>query len=920
MIIIFIVSMILWSLIQTLLGLYPTLLWFQNLGFDSVFWISLLAKAKIVALFTLLFIIIVSINVAIARKIGKKSRILKQVNTNRGFDNFINQIRRNLGENVADNNNPPIIEVEEASPEQEKRFTLFWMLGITVFGIFAGLGAIVQWEIFLKFINQTTFNIIDPIFNKDISFYIFTLPFYEFLQGYLNFTLFATLISCIWIYINDRALGINLKGLQFSKGAKAHLALLLAIVMLIVAWGIYLNIFDLLYSERGVVFGASYTDIHAQILGYNMEIYAAVLTAILLIIFIFRGSLVLPISGAVIFLIVTLLMGSIYPAIIQSWRVNPNEITMEQPYIKHNIEFTRKGFGLDNIEEEKFAVADNLSIRSLNANQKTIQNIRLLDPRPLKKTYRQLQEIRLYYEFADVDVTRYGLKSGYRQVMSSPREIDVSQLPTKAQSWINQKLKYTHGYGLCLSPVNQITTGGLPNFFVKDIPPVSTDNNLKIDRPEIYYGEKTNNYVIVNTKEQEFDYPKGDTNVYATYKGKGGVKVNSLLGKLLFAIKFGDMKILLTGYIDNDSRFMFDRNIKTRVSKIAPFLAYDSDPYLVINDGKLCWILDGYTLSNLYPYSEPAGRFNYIRNSVKVVIDAYDGMIDFYISDSTDPIIATYSKIFPKLFKPLSKLPEGLKQHLRYPYDLFMVQADKYATYHMQDPQVFYNQEDLWNLPKENYAGTEQAMEAYYTIMRLPKERKEEFLLMLPFTPNNKSNMIAWLAARCDGDNYGKLIVYKFPKDKLVYGPMQIEARIDQETEISKQLSLWGQKGSRVIRGNLLAIPIEESLLYVEPLYLEASAGELPELKRVIVAYQDRIAMEETLGGALQNIFSGKIRTTTSAGVPADVSTSLKGLASNALDLYNKAMGSLRQGNWNSFGQRIDSLGEALRKIKSRAK
>jgi len=927
-IILFLSIMFLWSGIQALLNIYPTYLWFQNLGFDSVFWITMLAKFKVAIVFSLLFIAIVGANVLLARRIGKGSRKLKKINFNTGFDSFFKQIRRNLGEEFGasnNNDNKPIIEVEELSPEEEKKHNLFWIAGITIFGIIIGLGTITQWEIFLKALNATSFNLADPIFNKDISFYMFTLPFYKFLQGFISFALFAALIGSIWIYINDRALGINLRGLQFGKGAKTHLALLLAIVMLVVACGIYLNIFDLLYSERGVVFGASFTDIHAQILGYNMEIYAAILTAILLIIFIFRGSLLLPISGIVIFLAVTLLMGSVYPAIIQSWRVNPNEITMEQPYIKHNIEFTRKGFGLDNVEEEKFAVKDNLSINKLNLNRKTIQNIRLLDPRPLKKTYRQLQEIRLYYEFADVDVTRYNLESGYRQVMSSPREMDVTQLPEKAQSWINQRLKYTHGYGLCLSPVNQITTGGLPNFFVKDIPPVSSEKDLNIDCPEIYYGEKTNNYVIVNTKEQEFDYPKGDSNVYTTYKGSGGVQINSLLGKLLFAIKFNDTKILLTGYIDGQSRVMFDRNIKKRVKQIAPFIAYDSDPYMVVNQGKLCWILDGYTLSNLFPYSEPAGqgysKFNYIRNSVKVVIDAYDGMVDFYISDPKDPIIATYSKIFPKLFKPISEFPKGLKQHIRYPYDLFMVQAAKYSAYHMLDPQVFYNQEDLWSIPNENYAGSEQPMEAYYTIMRLPKEKKEEFLLMLPLTPNNKSNMIAWLAARCDGDNYGKLIVYKFPKDKLVYGPMQIEARIDQETEISKQLSLWGQKGSRVIRGNLLAIPIEESILYVEPLYLEASEGELPELKRVIVAYKDRIAMEETLNGALQNIFSGKIKTSSAVQTTAErVSGSLKSLADEALNLYNKALGSLKSGNWNSFGDRIENLGETLRRLKSRAK
>ncbi|MFH1258713.1 MAG: UPF0182 family protein, partial [Elusimicrobiota bacterium] len=452
----------------------------------------------------------------------------------------------------------------------------------------------------------------------------------------------------------------------------------------------------------------------------------------------------------------------------------------------------------------------------------------------------------------------------------------------------------------------------------------STEKSLEITRPEIYYGEKTDNYVIVNTKEQEFDYPKGDANVYSTYQGTGGVKVGSLLGKMLFAIKFNDLKILLTGYIDGQSRVMFNRNILERARAVAPFLAYDSDPYMVIDQGKLFWVLDAYTLSNKYPYSDPAGsgytQYNYIRNSVKIVIDAYNGTMDFYIADSTDPIIKTYQKIFPTLFKPIAAMREGIKKHLRYPYDLFMIQANKYSAYHMQDPQVFYNQEDLWNIPKENYAGAEQPMEAYYSIMRLPNEKREEFLLMLPFTPNNKSNMISWMAARCDEKEYGKLIVYKFPKKKLIYGPMQIEARIDQETEISKQLSLWGQKGSRVLRGNLLAIPIEQSLIYVEPLYLEASEGELPELKRVIVSYNDKIAMEESLEEALQSVFSGKVSTSAAPETAAQKETfNVKKLAGQALQLYDQALGSLKSGNWNGFGESIHNLGAKLRDLESKA-
>ena len=516
-------------------------------------------------------------------------------------------------------------------------------------------------------------------------------------------------------------------------------------------------------------------------------------------------------------------------------------------------------------------------------------------------------------DFSDVDVDRYNIDGKYQQVMLSARELRVDKLPVKARTWVNQHLKFTHGYGACLSPVNKQTSEGLPDLIVKDIPPI-TKTNLKIDRPEIYYGEETNEYVVVNTTEKEFDYPKGDKNVYASYKGKGGVRISSFLKRLAFAVKYGDIKILLTDYITTDSRIMFDRSIRARVRKIAPFLSYDRDPYIVISKGKMFWIQDAYTVSDLFPYSEPSGsgfnKFNYIRNSVKIVVDAYNGDVTYYIVDEKDPIAKTFQKIYPTLFKPLAQMPQDLKKHLRYPYDLFMIQSAKYATYHMQDPQVFYNQEDLWNFPKEIYAGSEQMMDAYYIIMRLPEEKREEFLLMLPFTPNNKDNMIAWLAARSDMPNYGKLIVYKFPKDKLVYGPKQIEARIDQQTEISQQFTLWGQVGSRVIRGNLLAIPIEQSILYIEPIYLEASSGELPELKRVIAAYGKNVVMAETLDGALSGVFSGRVSTT--ARYTAPVGLGQKGLAKKALEIYNQARSKLRQGNFADFGDRLRDLKKIL--------
>jgi uncharacterized membrane protein (UPF0182 family) len=638
--------------------------------------------------------------------------------------------------------------------------------------------------------------------------------------------------------------------------------------------------------------------------------------AALFIFYIFRSDWRIPVAGIGAYFVVAVVMGGIYPAIVQNLQVNPSEISLEAPYIKNGIKFTRIGYGLDKIEEKEFAADETLTARDLRRNALTVSNIRLWDNRPLIKTYRQLQGIRLYYDFTDVDIDRYRINGKYQQVMLSARELKVGKVSEKAQTWVNQHLKFTHGYGVCMSPVNKQTPEGLPDLIIKDIPP-ETKTNLKITRPEIYYGEETNNYVLVNTTEKEFDYPKGNKNVYANYKGKGGVQISSLLRRLAFTITFSDLKILLTDYITNDSRIMFDRNIHRRVRKVAPFFKYDRDPYMVISEGKQFWIQDAYTTSDLFPYSDPTGsgynRFNYIRNSVKIVIDAYNGDMDFYVIDEKDPIVKTYQKIYPALFKPLAEMPKDLQKHMRYPYDLFMVQVHKYASFHIQDPQVFYNQEDLWHTPNEIYSSKEQPMDGYYIIMKLPEEKKEEFLLMLPFTPQNKDNMIAWLAARSDMPNYGKLIVYRFPKDKLVYGPMQIEARIDQQTEISQQFTLWGQGGSRVIRGDLLAIPIEQSILYVEPIYLEASTGEIPELKRVIVSYGKNVVMRETLDQALSDVFSGRVTARRRATVSTGLNT--RQLAQKAMRLYNEAYSQLRQGNLARFDEKLREMRQVLQNM-----
>ncbi|MGH7831398.1 MAG: UPF0182 family protein, partial [Candidatus Binatia bacterium] len=544
-----------------------------------------------------------------------------------------------------------------------------------------------------------------------------------------------------------------------------------------------------------------------------------------------------------------------------------------------------------------------------------IKNIRLWEHRPLLATYAQLQEIRTYYKFVDVDNDRYMIDGTYRQVMLSSRELSHQHLPSRI--WINEHLTYTHGYGVVFGPVNQVTREGLPEFFIKDIPPVS-NVPIKVTRPEIYYGDLANDYVFVKTKAQELDYPAGDQNVYTNYSGNGGVPLRSFWRKLLFSARFGTLRILLSNDLVPDSRILYNRQIQERIHKIAPFITFDRDPYLVIaQGGRLFWIIDGYTTTDRYPYSEPTGRLgNYIRNSVKAVVDTYDGTVNFYLSDPEDPVILAYAKAFPGLLKPMEQMPDDLRAHIRYPQDLFTVQARMYSTYHMQDPQVFYNKEDLLSIPRKTVQGVEQEIEPYYTIMRLPGEKKEEFVLLLPFTPNKRDNMRAWLAARSDPPHYGKLIALDFPKAKLIYGPKQIDARIEQDAYISQQLSLWSQRGSQVIRGSLLAIPIEKSLLYVQPLYLAAEKGSLPELKRVIVAFGNQIAMEETLEQSLQRIFSGRgVRDAAQALVPPEVVRGDKSLGARALEHYNRAQELLRQGNWAGYGEELKRLEAVLREM-----
>jgi len=783
-------------------------------------------------------------------------------------------------------------------------------------GWVAGLSLKNNWLSFLYYFHRVDAGYSDPIFGKDVSFYLFTLPAYEIISSLLMFILVTSLAISALNYLLKGAVFMTQRGIILERSASTHLSVIGFLIFLVLAFKTYTGMYTILSSSHGHVAGATYTDVHAVIPFLKARIVIALASAVLLISNIFLRRTLIFIGTAVLYLAVSFIGTSVYPAIIQKFVVAPNELVKETPYITHNISSTRKGFGLDRVEERDISGSTTITRDDITKNSATIKNIRLWDHRPLLDTFSQIQEIRTYYDFTMVGNDRYLINGEYRQTMLSPRELSAESIPTR--NWINETLSFTHGYGLTLGPVNQVTPEGLPVLLIKDIPPVSTVANIKVSRPEIYYGKLSSKYVIVNTKSKEFDYPSGEANVFTEYSGTRGVVIDSFFKKLAFSVHYGSLKLFLSNDITGKSRILFNRNILERVSKVMPFLTFDHDPYMVVSDdGQLYWIYDAYTMSRRFPYSQPVGNgMNYIRNSVKVTINAYDGSMKFYMADKDDPILRTIHGIFPGTLQPMSEMPADLRKHIRYPLDIFGIQTMVYSTYHMEVPQIFYNKEDQWEIPA--MGKSEELMEPYYTIMKLPEEKKEEFILMLPFTPKKKDNLSAWMVARSDGEHYGKLVVYRFPKDRLVYGPKQIVARINQDTEISRQISLWDQRGSQAIQGTLLVIPIENSLIYVQPLYLRADKGKIPELKRVVVAYENRIAMEETLDAALSRIFgdvrvSEEVVPSKSLRLPAVKEE--KGLASSAREHFDRAMNAQREGNWALYGEEIRKLGEIIKKM-----
>ncbi len=752
-----------------------------------------------------------------------------------------------------------------------------------------------QWIRILPSLQPTSFGLTEPVFNQDISAYIFNLPALEILEfAIAGISLYGFLAVLLTYLLSGSSLSDG-KFRGISRQQQRHLYGLGGVFMLVVSFSYWLNRYELLYSPRGISYGASYTDVAVQLPVYTGLSVLALAIAVYLLARTWKlprhaASRKPVVIAVIIYLVMAIGLGLVLPNAVQSLIVQPNELERERLYIQRTIALTREAFGLDVIDAQVFNPEGKLTEKSIQDNELTIRNIRLWDQQPLLATNRQLQQIRLYYSFPDADIDRYRIglgkvanrqSSNQQQIIIAARELDYSAVPAEAKPWVNKHLIYTHGYGFTLSPVNRVGAGGLPEYFIKDIgvtagTPLTTSSqdirdSIPIGKPRLYYGENTDTYVMTGTKVKELDYPSDNDNVYNIYDGRGGVRLDALWRRFMFAVYLHDWRMAVTPEILPDTKLLFRRNILNRVKAIAPFLQYDSDPYLVaanaqndVNDpSKLFWIIDAYTTSDRYPYSDIGNEgLNYIRNSVKVIVDAYHGNVNFYIADTRDPIITTWSKIFPALFQPLSAMPSELQQHLRYPVDQFKIQSERLMTYHMTDPQVFYNREDQWQIPNEVYGNKSLPVKPYYLITSLPNVPFEEFILLLPFTPNERPNLVAWLAARSDGENYGKLLLYTFPKQILVYGPEQIEARINQDPVISQQISLWNRQGSRAIQGNLLIIPIEQSLLYVEPIYLESTQNRLPTLVRVVVAYENRIVMAQTLQQAIAAIFKPEATTT----------------------------------------------------------
>jgi uncharacterized membrane protein (UPF0182 family) len=894
------------SVARAIATFFTNYLWFESIDLTSVWFKILLTKTVLVAVTSLIAFAFIFINLRLAVRATPVMDI---------FESFENQ--------------DPLSRFRAWTNERFLRYRLIGAVGLS---LFLGAGASQLWEQVLLFLNQKSFGITEPVFNYDVSTYVFGLPLYRlFVSWGFQLVIFTSLIILLFFVATG---AVQLRPGRFpdvSSGAKAHLSVLLAFIALLKAFAYRLDALELLYSPRGKVFGASYTDVVAHLPALNLLILISLFGAILLLVNIRRRGWLLPATAISLWLAVSIIVGGLVPAAIQRFRVVPDELNKELPYVANHIDYTRLAYNLNTIEEKSFEASPNLTSSDIADNAQTVDNIRLWDPTVLAETYSQLQEIRAYYALDEVDVDRYEINGELTQVMVSARELDQTNLP--AVGWVNQRLQYTHGFGVVFSPANNVASQGQPDFYVKGVPATSTVSELEVEQPRIYFGESADSleYVVVNSLQDEVDYPlstEGQSVAYTNYSGEGGVGIGSFFRRLGFSLRYSELNLLISNQLSDDSKLIMERNIVSRVKKGAPFLYTDNDPYLALIDGQLFWIIDMYTVSDKYPYAQPADtrrinensglpmNFNYLRNSVKAVVNAYDGTLNYYVVDEEDPIIQSYVDIFPELFSSKSEMSSELLDHIRYPEDLFTIQSDMYRDYHMIDPRVFYADEDPWVIPTDSSTTPRVAtlrgefteigfkpMLPYYLLMNLPGETDLSYLIFQPFNPENRPNMQSFLVADADPENYGQLIDFRLPKGEFVDGPSQVATRINQDPDISQIFTLLDQQGSSVIKGNLFVVPINQSILYYQPIYLQGEQNPLPEFKFVVVVFQDRIIMEETLSEALDSIFGEGILEDTQ---DENDSESPLDLLQKASDAFDKAQEELIAGNLGKYQELIE--------------
>jgi len=900
------VAIIGFSVARAIATFFTNYLWFDSVNLNSVWIKILLTKGALVGATSLLAFIFIFTNLRLAVRATPVMDI---------FESFESQ--------------DPLSRFRAWTNERFLRYRLWGSIGLS---LFLGAGASQLWEQVLLFLNQQSFGVTDPVFQADVSRYVFGLPLYRlFVSWGFQLVIFTSLIIVLF-FVATGALQLRQGRLpEVSSGAKAHLSVLLAFIAILKAFAYRLDSMELLYSPRGKVFGASYTDVIAHLPALNLLILISLFGAVLLLVNIKRRGWLLPATAISLWLAVSIIVGGLVPAAIQRFRVVPDELNKELPYVENHIDYTRLAYGLDSIEEKSFAASPDLSQDDISNNKQTVDNIRLWDPTVLAETYSQLQEIRAYYALQEVDVDRYRINGELTQVMVAARELDQTNLP--AVGWVNERLQYTHGFGVVFSPANNVASQGQPDFYVKGVPATTTVAELEVEQPRIYFGESADSveYVVVNSLQDEVDYPlstEGQSVAYTNYSGDGGVGIGSFFRRLGFALRYSELNLLISNQLSDDSKLIMERNIVSRVKKAAPFLYTDNDPYLALIDGNLFWIIDMYTVSDKYPYAQPADtrrinensglpvNFNYLRNSVKAVVNAYDGTMNFYVVDENDPIMTAYNDIFPDLFSPKSEMSSELLDHIRYPEDLFTIQSDMYRDYHMTDPRVFYADEDPWVIPSDSSTTPRVAtlrgefteigfkpMLPYYLLMSLPGETDLSYLIFQPFNPENRPNMQSFLVADADPENYGQLIDFRLPKGEFVDGPSQVATRINQDPDISQIFTLLDQQGSSVIKGNLFVVPINQSILYYQPIYLQGEQNPLPEFKFVVVVFQDRIIMSETLSEALASIFGDEL---ISDVVEESEGESPLDLLAKATTAFEQAQEQLQKGNLGKYQELID--------------